>query len=83
MSATQLLEKTADFSRRLFSQASHLVTVILSVCQSHHVNKSVSELVRSNYRHEMIEKVTFGIECQLFVRVTHTIMTHVIALTNG
>ena len=41
------------------------------------------ELVQSNCRHEMIEKVTFRIECQLFVRVTQTIMTHVIALTNG
>ena len=41
------------------------------------------ELVQSNCRHEMIEKVTFRIECQLFVRVTHTIMTHVIVLTNG
>ena len=41
------------------------------------------ELVWSNCRHEMIEKVTFRIECQLFVGVTHTIMTHVIALTNA
>ena len=41
------------------------------------------ELIWSNGRHEMIEKVTFRIECQLFVRVTQTIMTHVIALTNG
>ena len=31
----------------------------------------------------MIEKVTFRIECQLFVGVIHTIMTHVIALTNA
>ena len=31
----------------------------------------------------MIEKVTFQIECQLFVRVIHKMMTHVIALTNG
>ena len=36
-----------------------------------------------NCRHEMIEKVTLRIECQLFVGVIHKIMTHVIALTNG
>ena len=38
------------------------------------------ELIWSNGRHEMIEKVTFRIECQLFVRVTEILKNWITGL---